>query len=205
MVAAANAKIAAWLEEHREQIERGYIQVWAVDECHLHGDDICGYGWGNRTERRTVEVVNYKDSQTYYGAINCMTGELYVQSYPTANSEKTIEFVGKLMGKQEGAKMLLLWDGASYHRSEAFKDFLTEVNGQDEQEDWMIHCLRFAPYSPAENPIENIWGQIKRVVAQMYEKCRSFAIAKRIFEFIIAQGWYSLPDLSKYGAFANFC
>jgi transposase len=125
---------------------------------------------------------------------------LHVKSYQTANSEKTIEFVKSIVDKEDGAKIVLLWDGASYHRSQAFKDFLNQVNVG---ENWQVHCLRFAPYAPEENPIENIWGQVKKLLSQMHERCCSFAIAKRIFEFIIAHGWYKLPDLSKYNAFSS--
>ncbi len=39
-----------------------------LDECHVCAGDICGYGWGDRLKRREVEVDNYRDSQTYYGA-----------------------------------------------------------------------------------------------------------------------------------------
>ena len=82
-----------WLNEHIEQIKTGKIKVFVEDECHLKGGDICGYGWGNRQERLETPVKNYRDSQTYYGAMNCITGEMILRSYSRANSSSTIEFV----------------------------------------------------------------------------------------------------------------
>ncbi len=37
--------IAEWLAAHQEDIQTGQVRVFVVDECHLKGGDICGYGW----------------------------------------------------------------------------------------------------------------------------------------------------------------
>jgi len=171
-----------WLEAHSEDSRAGCIKVYAVDECHAKGGDICGYGWGNRKQRREVEVDNYRDSQTYFGALDCVNEQVILKSAKTANSESTIEFVKYLIAQSGEAKIVLIWDGASYHRSQDFRDYLSEVNQGD---DWKIHCLRFAPYAPEENPIENIWGQAKHLLKQMHQCCRAFKATKRLFELFI--------------------
>ena len=88
-----NQVINAWLDEHAEEIQAGNIRVFALDECHAKGSDICGYGWANRQERFEVEMDNYRDSQTYFGALDCLSGELVLQAAKTANSDSTIEFL----------------------------------------------------------------------------------------------------------------
>ena len=108
--------ISDWLDEHIEQIKQGKIKVFVEDECHLLRGDICGAGWGNRQERLETEVKNYRDSQTYYGAIDCMTGEMVLHSCKSANSSSTIEFVKQLQSQNPKAKIVLIWDGASHHR-----------------------------------------------------------------------------------------
>lgn len=55
--------------------------------------DICGYGWGDRKERRTVDVLNYRDRQTYYGAVDLVSQELLIQKAKTANGTQTVNFV----------------------------------------------------------------------------------------------------------------
>ena len=131
-----------WLSEHAEQIEKEKIKVFVEDECHLKGGDICGYGWGDCQERLETPVKNYRDSQTYYGAMNCLTGEMILRSYKSANTSSTIEFVKELQSQDPEAKIVLIWDGASHHRSQEFRDFLAQTN---QGEEWNVHCLRFAP------------------------------------------------------------
>ena len=170
--------IADWLKAHQEDICEGKIRVLALDECHAQAGDICGYGWGDSQQRREVTVDNYRDSQTYYGALDCISGEIFLRPYQTANSSSTIEFIKHLQAQNLGVKLVLLWDEASYHRSQEFRDFLAQVN---QGEDWQVHCLRFAPYAPEENPIENIWGQAKQLLRQLHQRCRSFKFTITVY------------------------
>lgn len=80
MVQEHNQVIANWLKTHQEDIKSGKIRVLALDECHTQAGDICGYGWGNRQQRREVNVDNYRDSQTYYGALDCIPWRGYSQT-----------------------------------------------------------------------------------------------------------------------------
>ena len=189
-----------WLSEHKEQIKQGKIKVFIEDECHLKGGDICGCGWGDRVERLEIQVKNYRDSQTYYGAMNCVTGEMFLRSYTTANSSSTVKFVRDLQTQNPEAKIVLIWDGASHHRSQEFRDFLAQVN---QGKDWNVHCLRFAPYAPEENPIDSVWGQLKRMLRKLHFLCRSFQFTKKLFEILIKYQLFTLPDLNKYNAFSN--
>ena len=126
-----------WLNEHIEQIKEGKIKVFVEDECHLQGGDICGYGWANRQERLEAEVKNYRDSQTYYGAMGCITGKMLLTSYFLANTSSTIEFVKQLQSQNPKAKIVLIWDGASHHRSQEFRDFLARTN---QGKEWNVHA-----------------------------------------------------------------
>lgn len=60
-------------EVHREAIESGKLVVYLIDECHLLWGDVCGYLWGRRNERIEIPLVNEREKQTYYGAINYLT------------------------------------------------------------------------------------------------------------------------------------
>ncbi len=209
--------INAWLSEHIEQIKAGKIKVFVQDECHLKGGDICGYGWGNRQERLEIPVKNYRDSQTYYGAMNCLTGEMILRSYSTANTKSTIEFVKELQSQNPESKIALIWDGASHHRCREFRDFLAQNN---QGQEWNVHCLRFArqrvagvppvvatvevaPYAPEENPIENVWGQLKQMLRSLCFLCRSFQLTKKLLEMLVKYQLFVLPDLNKYNALSS--
>ena len=189
-----------WLSEHIEQIRKGKIKIFVEDECHLKAGDICGYGWGSCQERLETPVQNYRDSQTYYGAMNCLTGEMILRSYKSANTESTIKFVKELQSQNPNTKIVLIWDGASHHRSREFRDFLAQNNQGQEAN---LHCLRFAPYAPEENPIENVWGQLKQMLRSLVLWCRSFPLTKKLFEMLVKYQLFTLPDLNKYDAFSS--
>jgi transposase len=66
-----------------------------------------------------------------------------------------------LQKKYKNRKIILIWDGASYHKYGEFRDFLLELNGEKEPDDWSITCILFAPNAPQQNPVEDIWLKAK--------------------------------------------
>ena len=190
------------LEANQPEINLGNLAVFVLDECHLMGGDICGYGWGDRKERRTVDVKNYRDRQTYYGAVDLITQELLIQKAKTADGTETVNFVKYLQTQRPNSRLLIIWDGASYHRGEEFQNYLAQVN-QESIAIWQVHCQRFAPYAPEENPIENIWSQVKNFLKKFHRFCKSFSITKRLFELFIDYRLFTMPDLNKYDAFSH--
>jgi putative transposase len=60
-------EICKWLEQHRDKIERGELEVYFVDECHLSWGDSCGYVWGKTNLRIEIPIKNEREKQTYYG------------------------------------------------------------------------------------------------------------------------------------------
>ena len=73
LVKKKHQEICEILEEHRWAIESRKLVVYLIDECHLLWGDICGYLWGKRNERIEIPLVNQREKQTYYGAVNYLT------------------------------------------------------------------------------------------------------------------------------------
>uniref|UniRef100_A0A1D9FY22 Uncharacterized protein n=1 Tax=Moorena producens (strain JHB) TaxID=1454205 RepID=A0A1D9FY22_MOOP1 len=44
---------------------------------------------------------------TYYGALDCVSGEVILSRYKTANSLSTIDFIKHLQRRSEGAQIVL--------------------------------------------------------------------------------------------------
>nr|WP_080570094.1 transposase [Anaplasma marginale] len=151
------------------------MSVFLVDECHLLWGDICGYVWGKTSERVEVPIVNEKYKQTYYGALNYQTKQFLLKPYKEANSKQTVNFVKYLMEQCPGQKIVLIWDGASYHKYKEMKAFLEQVNGNKPQESWLVTCIILAPNAPEQNPVEDIWLQGKNELRNKYYLCNSFA------------------------------
>ena len=176
--------------------------VFFQDECHLLWGDLCGYIWGKTSERIEVPILNERERQTYFGVVNLHTHEVLVQAYDKGNSQSTIAFCDYLLKQNPNSRIALLWDGASYHRSGAFKDYLSSINQGLDESAWKITCIRFAPNDPKQNPIEDIWLQAKRFIREWYHLCKSFRAVKTLFEFATHRQIFDFPKLSIYGCFS---
>ena len=118
--------------------------------------------------------------------------------YPTANTENTIKFLKYLQSKRPGQKLALFGDGATYHRSQAFPDYLDLINQGLSEEDWQINCTRFAPNAPDQNPVEDIWLQVKNFVRKFWHICKSFKVVKWLFELFANGQVFDFPKIYEY-------
>src|SRR6476620_8546635 len=141
LVKKKHEEICKNLEEHREAIESGTLVVYLIDECHLLWGDVCGYLWGKRNERIEIPLVNEREKQTYYGAVNYLTKQFVLREYVTANSENTVAFLKDLQSLNPEARHLIIWDGASYHKYKEMKAYLEEINQGKERDEWPLTCV----------------------------------------------------------------
>jgi transposase len=155
-------KITSWLEAHRQEIVTRGLVVFFEDECPL----LCGYVWGKTSARLELPIINERLRQTDYGAVNFYTQRCLIQPTETGNSEGTIAFLQYLLAQCPHSRIALIWDGATYHRSQAVKDYLESVNQGLDESNWKITCIRFAPNDPKQNPIEDVWLQAKRLIRE---------------------------------------
>lgn len=66
---------------------------------------------------------------------------------------QVVEFLQHLQRHIPG-KILILWDGASIHRSALVRDYLASIKGR-------IVVERLPAYAPELNPVEYMWGHLK--------------------------------------------
>ena len=170
-----------------------------LDECHLLWGDLCGYIWGKRDRRIEVEMTNQKQRQTYYGALDYGNKEFLVQPYKKGDSSNTISFLKFLIKQRPNSRLTIIWDGASYHKSQELRDYLDLVNKGKSPEKWKINCILFAPNAPEQNPVEDIWLQGKNLLRKFAYRCKSFAIVKRLFMFFLNRQIFGFPKLYMYG------
>uniref|UniRef100_A0ACD5GQH6 IS630 family transposase n=4 Tax=Desertifilum tharense IPPAS B-1220 TaxID=1781255 RepID=A0ACD5GQH6_9CYAN len=195
-------QIRAWLEAHRHEIGCRKLVVLFSDECHLLWGDVCGYVWGKTDERIEVPMTNERSKQTYYGAVDLYTQQCLIQAVEKGNSENTIAFLKYLLNQYPDSRIALIWDGATYHRSQKVKDYLKSVNQGLDEPHWKLTCIRFAPNDPRQNPIEDIWLQAKRFIREYYHLCTSFNVAKFLFEFATHRQIFDFSKLFTYGCFS---
>lgn len=165
--------------------------------------DLCGYVWGRTNERIEIPIANQRQKQTYYGALNLSSQALFVKAFEKGNSEAMIDFLEALLAEYPKTRLVLIWDGASYHRSAAVKDYLASVNQGLDESEWKITCIRFAPNDPRQNPIEDVWLQGKRFIREFYQLCTTFSVTKWLFEFVSHRQTFNFPKLFMYGKFSQ--
>lgn len=186
------------MRHNSDEIKAGELVVFFVDECHLLGNDVCGYVWGKRNIRIKIPIKNIKDRQTYFGALDYQTKEFIVREYPLGNSANTIEFIKHLQSQRPNQKIALIWDGARYHKSDELKEFLAAVNDSCEPERWSITCILFAPNAPEQNPVEDVWLQAKNFLRKYWHLCKSFAVVRWLFKFFTSHQKFDFFKVHQY-------
>lgn len=165
--------------------------------------DTCGYVWGKKEERVNISMTNERIRQTYYGAVNLLNQECITKKYNGGNSENTRDFIEYLLLKSKAKRIAIIWDGASYHRSEEIRQYLESLNNGLEETQWRVTCIRFAPNCPEQNPMEDIWLQGKRFIREFYHLCKSFKIVKYLFEFSTNNNIFNFAKMFMYGNFSQ--
>jgi transposase len=170
------------LTEHATEIASGSVVVLYIDQCHLLWDDARGYVWGPSTQRIEIPMTNFRERQTYYGAIEPLSGEAIVVPTDTANGYWTTIFVEYLRQQYPQKRLILLWDGASYHRGVEMQHYLEAVNLKRSRDEWLVTCVLFAPNAPEQNPMEDVWLKAKQYVRKHWRECRTFQLVRNLFE-----------------------
>jgi transposase len=173
-----------------------------VDECHLLWGDTLGYVWGPRGERVELPMLNERERQTDYGALNLMSGSPFVMPAETGNSEHSVIFLKALRRNFQGRRLLVLWDRAPYHRGDLVKAYLQELNGDRPEQERLIHLEYFAPNAPEQNPMEDVWLAAKTWIRKHFFLCGTFEQVKHQFvtfihDFILKTikfDWYWTPQ-----------
>ncbi len=203
LVETKKIEIERILEENREEIEAGILVVYMIDECHLKRGDVCGYVWGKTNTRVEVPMTNQRERQTYFGALNYQTKQFFVREYGAGNSANTVLFVKYLQSLNTGARILIFWDGASYHKYAEMREYLDLVNHNLEKSEWLIRCELFAPNAPEQNPVEDIWLRGKNFRREHWYLCKYFPLIKKLFMLVTHCQFFDFSKLNMYGFFAK--
>lgn len=118
-------------------------------------------------------VVHWRMTRDHLSAISGITaqGKLYMMVQEHAfTSVDVVRFLKHLLRHIPG-KVLVIWDGATIHRSQTIKDFLsTQAQGR-------LHLERLPAYAPELQPDEGIWKHLKHAELRNLS-CDTLAVLK---------------------------
>ena len=124
-------------------------EVWFFDESRFGTHSKIGHGWFKTGIRTPVKIkLGYKNFYLY-SAINPKTGKEFTLLLPNVNINCMNIFLKKLIKKSKGQKIVIVMDGAGWHRSDKL---IISKN---------IRIIILPPYSPELNPAEKLWQYIK--------------------------------------------
>ncbi len=179
------------------------MRVLFQDECHVLSGDILGYLWGKTDQRISLPIINQRERCTYYGALDLLSRQVLVQAQEKGNTVCTVAYLRWLLAQFPNQRLLIFWDGASYHRSQGLREFLAEVNAGLAPEQWRIQCVNFAPNDPRQNPIEDAWLQAKTWLRRRVSGLRpAFKGMCALFEQFFRLERLDFPKVHMYGRFS---
>ena len=122
-----------------------------------------------------------------------------MEEYKSGYSKNTMEFIKYLQKQRPGNKLAIFGDGATYHNSKEFREYLMTINQDLSEEEWLINCTKLAPNAPEPNPVEDIWLQTKNFIRHFYHLCSSFKVVKWLFKFFADGQIFNFQKLFQYG------
>ena len=132
--------------------------ILAEDECHLDLLPWVRATWILRGQRQRVITPGQNQRRSLFGAVNLATGQWVCQVARRANSAAFVRLLeGLLQTYPDAPAIAVVLDNVIIHSSRAVRAWLAEHP--------QVQLLYGARYCPHENPVERIWGAMKRYLA----------------------------------------
>lgn len=135
-----------------------------LDEAHIHQDTDLGHGWAGRGERFYVasNSPGLSAKVSFYGLYLYNEGQVRLWPYERANGEHTIDVLRRMRAEIPNRTLILLWDGAPYHRAKAVQEVAADLG---------IVLVPLPVYSPDLMPVEPLWRWLREDVT--YHHCHT--------------------------------
>ena len=143
-----------WCAEKKPIIKKSINEANTVvlvgDEMMLSTQTLTQKIWLPQGAFPKIDVSSMRKIRCIYGFLNIQNGREHAFKAPRANSEETCKVLDEIGSIYPGKKIVIIWDNASWHKSEQVKDFLRKTKHT-------FHLKNFPPYAPELNPQEHVW------------------------------------------------
>ena len=111
---------------------------------------------------------------SFYGLYLYNEGQVRLWPYPRANGEHTIDVLRRLRAECPDRTLIVLWDGAPYHRANVVREVASALG---------ITLAPLPGYSPDLMPVEALWRWLREDVT--YHHCHASAedLTRRVAAF----------------------
>ncbi len=156
-----------WQRKRKEWEEQTWPAILAQAEekgaVILFGDEVSFAQWGSlgRTwaptgKQPTVKTSGKRKGLKIFGVIEFGSGKfIHQECADKFNGQSYVEFL-ELVLAQYSCPVILIEDGAPYHRGAHVKSFQKDMESENK-----MFCYRLPTYSPDKNPIEKLWKNTK--------------------------------------------
>jgi transposase len=152
------------------------VQIWVEDEHRYGLISVVRRCWALKGHRPPAAYQTKYPWGYVYGAVNFGTGQAAFLYTPTVTLEWSRIFLEQLMATDPEALHIILWDQAGFHPT------LEDAEWPEN-----VRLLPFPAYSPELNPIETLWDQVKRRVAN--EAWPTLAAIEAAITEVLAPYW----------------
>lgn len=146
--------INQWIEKNTPLIQQALAEpetiVLVEDEMMLSTQTTTQKVWLPQGEFPKIDVSSKRQIRCIYGFLNIKTGHEHAFKFLRAASEETCKALEKIGNLYKNKKIMLIWDNASWHKSEQIKDFLRNTKHS-------FYLIQLPPYAPELNPQEHVW------------------------------------------------
>lgn len=148
-----------WMEKTWPQILKEAIsenaKIFFEDEASFAQWGSLARTWAIIGQQPVIKTSGKRKGYKVFGCIDYFTGEFIFESIEERfKSETYISFLKKVLENTSG-KIIIIHDGATWHRSAATRAFI-EKNSE------RLTAYRLPSYSPDYNPIEFLWKKLKQ-------------------------------------------
>jgi transposase len=111
---------------------------------------------------------------SFYGLYLYNEGQVRLWPYPRANGEHTSDVLRRLRAELPDGKLVLIWDGAPYHRAKAVRAAAADLD---------IELAPLPGYSPDLMPVEALWRWLREDVTYHYCHPTAEDLTRRVAAF----------------------
>ena len=159
-------------EEHQKKRREWEDKTWPsilikakeLNGIIVFGDEVSFAQWGSlartwapKGKQPEIRTCGKRKGLKMFGVIEFNDGDFeYMECNGKFNGESYTEFLKQILNKYS-CPVILIEDGASYHRSKVVKEFKSKMEAQER-----LYVYGLPSYSPDKNPIEKLWRNTKR-------------------------------------------